>query len=115
MFWLALGTASAVIGLALMTIGVSRSAPGRDLLTSLWFDSGLGLLTVGALLLLLALGLYLARRRSETKAPAQESPPQGTQATPADNMTEAIRGYYSERERMMKVWDRQERDRQRKR
>ena len=44
MFWLAFGTAASVIGLALMTIGVSRSAPRGDLLTSLWFDCGLGLL-----------------------------------------------------------------------
>ena len=114
MFWLAFGTAAAVIGLALMTIGVSRSAPGGDLLTSLWFDSGLGILAVGALLLLLALWLYLARRRVEAKAPAHDSSPQAAQATPADKNTEAIRGYYSERERIMKMWDRQERNRQRK-
>ena len=115
MFWLAFGTAAAVIGLALMTIGVSRSAPGGDLLRSLWFDSGLGVLAVGALLLLLALWLYLARRRVEAQAPAQDSSPQGEQATPADKNTEAIRGYYSERERIMKMWDRQERNRRRKR
>ena len=115
MFWLAFGTAAAVIGLALMTIGVSRSAPGGDLLRSLWFDSGLGVLAVGALLLLLALWLYLARRRVEAQAPAQDSSPQAEQATPADKNTEAIRGYYSERERIMKMWDRQERNRRRKR
>ena len=114
MFWLAFGTAAAVIGLALMTIGVSRSTQGGNLLTSFWFDSGLGILAVGALLLLFALWLYLARRRVEAKGPAHESSPQGTQANPADTNTEAIRGYYSDRERIMKMWDRQERNRRRK-
>jgi hypothetical protein len=47
MFWLAFGTAAAVIGLALMTIGVSRTARGDSLLSSGWFDGGLGLLALG--------------------------------------------------------------------
>ena len=115
MFWLAFGTAASVIGLALMTIGVSRSAPGGDLLTSLWFDSGLGLLGVGALLLLLALLLYLARRRVEANAPAKDSSPDGAKGTPADKNAELIRAYYSERERLMKMWDRQQRNRRPKR
>jgi hypothetical protein len=114
MFWLAFGTAASVIGLALMTIGASRSAPGADLLTSLWFDGGLGLLGVGALLLLLALLLYLARRRVEANAPAKDSSPDGKTA-PADKTAEMIRGYYSERERLMKMWDRQQRNRRPKR
>jgi len=111
MFWLAFGTAGSVIGLALMTIGVSRSAPGGDLLTSLWFDFGLGILGVGALLLLLALLLYLARRRVEANAPARDSSPDGPNATLADKNAELIRAYYSDRERLMKMWDRQERKR----
>jgi hypothetical protein len=115
MFWLAFGTAASVIGLALMTIGVSRSAPGGDLLTSLWFDCGLGLLGVGALLLLLALLLYLARRRTEANAPARDSSPDGAKAGPADKNAELIRAYYSERERLMKMWDRRERNRRPKR
>jgi hypothetical protein len=112
---LAFGTAASVIGLALMTIGVSRSAPSGDLLTSVWFDSGLGLLGVGALLLLLALLLYLARRRVEANAPAKDSSPDGVKATPTDKNAELIRGYYSEREKLMKMWDRQERNRRPKR
>lgn len=115
MFWLAFGTAASVIGLALMTIGVSRTAPGTDLLTSLWFDCGLALLGVGALLLLLALLLYLARRRVEANAPAKDSSPDGPKAPPADKNAELIREYYSERERLMKMWDRQERNRRSKR
>jgi len=111
MFWLAFGTAASVIGLALMTIGVSRSVPSGDLLTSVWFDCGLGLLGVGALLLLLALSLYLARRRSEANAPANDSSPDSAKATPTDRNDELIRAYYSERERLMKMWDRQERNR----
>ena len=115
MFWLAFGTAASVIGLALMTIGVSRSAPGADLLTSPWFDSGLGLLAVGALLLVLALFLYLARRRVDANAGAKESSPDGPTAPSADKNTELIRSYYSERERLMKIWDRQEKNRRPKR
>ena len=113
MFWLAFGTAASVIGLALMTIGVSRSAPGVNLLTSLWFDCGLGLLGVGALLLLLALVLYLARRRVEAIAPANGS--SSDSAKPTADKNELIRAYYAERQRLMKMWDRQERDRRRKR
>ena len=115
MFWLAFGTAASVIGLALMTIGVSRSAPGADLLTSLWFDCGLGLLAVGALLLVLALFLYLARRRVEANALAEETSRDSPPAPPTDKNAELIRSYYSERERLMKIWDRQEKDRRPKR
>jgi hypothetical protein len=115
MFWLAFGTAASVIGLALMTIGASRSAPGADLLTSLWFDGGLGLLGVGILLLLLALLLYLARRRVDANALGKDSSQDGAKAAPADKNAEMIRGYYSERERLMKMWDRQQRNRRPKR
>ena len=115
MFWLAFGTAASVIGLALMTIGVSRSAPGSDLLTSLWFDCGLGLLGVGALLLVLALLLYLARRRNVANPSAIESSPDGAKSTPADKNAELIKEYYSERERLINIWDRRERERRPKR
>lgn len=104
MFWLAFGTAAAVIGLALMTIGATRSASGANLLASPWFDGGLVVLGVGALLLLWALGLYLRRRRDQAQA--------GTGSGAAENpMTEAIKGYYSERDRLFKMWDRQQRSR----
>lgn len=115
MFWLAFGTAASVIGLALMTIGVSRSAAGGDLLKSLWFDSGLGLPVVGGLLLLLALLLYLARRRVGTNVSVKDSSSDGAKAAPADKNAELIRGYYSDREKLMKMWDRQERNRKPKR
>lgn len=115
MFWLAFGTAASVIGLALMTIGVSRSAPGGDLLTSLWFDCGLGLLGVGGLLLALALLLYLARRRVDANASTKDSSPVGPNATPVDKNAELIRMHYAERERLMKMWERQERKRRPKR
>jgi hypothetical protein len=116
MFWLAFGTASAVIGLALMTIGATRSASGASLLDSAWFDAGLGLLALGALLLLWALWLYLARRR---RAALQLTAGSGTDAQlgqshdgkQSDAMTEAVRGYYAEREKLMKMWDDRERDR----
>ena len=79
MFWLAFGTAAAVVGIALMTIGVARSAPGGNLVASLWFDGGLVLLAAGGLLLLWALVLYLARRRGETHS--TESSPSGAGTT----------------------------------
>ena len=107
MFWLAFGTAAAVIGLALMTIGVSRSAPAASLLASPWFDSGAGLLGLGALMLLWALGLYLARRHakavSERAAALTSGEPAESEASP---LTEAVKGYYAERERLMKIWER---------
>src|SRR5579864_2692079 len=111
MFWLAFGTAAAVIGIALMTIGVTRSAPGANLVASLWFDSGLVLLTAGALLLLWALLLYLARRRDGRHS--MQNSPTGAAATPGskDWKAEAVRGYYSERKKILDVWDRQERGR----
>ena len=108
MFWLAFGTAAAVIGLALMTIGVSRSAPGNNLLTSPWFDSGLGILGFGALLLLWALALYLARRRDGAQVAAG--------APKSDRKdVEAVRGYFAERSKLIDMWDRQERSRRRNR
>lgn len=125
MFWLAFGTAAAVIGLALMTIGATRSTPGANLLGSRWFDTGLGLLALGGLLLLWALLLYLLRRRTgaqgqETSdAPAaslDKNPPSNgeTFEKGADWKAEAVRGYYAERDKMLKLWDRQERKRRQK-
>src|SRR5216684_7243315 len=84
MFWIAFGTAAAVMGLALMTIGVSRSGPGDNLLTSPWFGGGLGLLVIGALLLLWALWLFLVHRRAEAKTKATGGPQSGSQ-TASDN------------------------------
>lgn len=104
MFWIAFGTAAAVIGLALMTIGVTRAAAGASLLSSLWFDSGLVLLVTGGLLLVWALVLYLARRRVD--AQAQSGP--GSQITPANLHDEAVRGYYAERSTLMDIWERQQ-------
>jgi hypothetical protein len=111
MFWLAFGTAACVIGLALMTIGVSRSASGENLLTSRWFDGGLGLLVIGALLLLWALWLFLVHRRAETKAKATGGAPSGSTSATENPEAEAIRGYYREREKLIDMWDAHERNR----
>ena len=112
MFWLAFGTAAAVIGLALMTIGVTRLPAGANVFTSYWFDAGLGLLAIGILLLLWALGLYLARRGRSDGQLAQPSRAKGEHGEAAgDMLSEAVRGYYAERERLMKMW---ERDRKRR-
>ena len=110
MFWLAFGTAAAVIGLALMTIGVTRSPAGANPLASPWFDGGLALLGLGVLLLLWALGLYLARRRAE----AQKRITSGTSGSPSDREAEIVRGYYAERDKLFRMWDRQQRSRRKK-
>lgn len=108
MFWLAFGTAASVIGLALMTIGVSRSASGANLLASPWFDGGLGLLALGAVLLLLSLFLFLGRRRdareATTPSAASNDPKQASEQ-------EAIRGYFKERERLFRMWERDRKNR----
>ena len=108
MFWLAFGTAAAVIGLALMTIGVTRSPAGANLLDSGWFDGGLGVLGVGVVLLVWALLLFLGRRR-ETAAAAGSRDASGE-----DKMTEAVRGYYAERSKLFDLWERQQGGRRRK-
>ena len=108
MFWLAFGTAAAVIGLALMTIGVTTSASGANLFDSKWFDAGGGLLVLGSLLLLWALGLYLARRRTA----AQASQHSGLNKDQVE--AEAVKGYYSEREKLFKLWERQEKEKTRR-
>ena len=105
MFWLAFGTAAAVIGLALMTIGVSQSPSGANLFGSFWFDGGLGLLVIGALLLLWALVLFLGRRREAREAITPSTTPSTPASNPAESMlTEAVRGYYKEREKLMDDW-----------
>ena len=114
MFWLAFGTAASVIGLALMTIGASRSAPGANLLSNPWFEGGLCLLAVGGLLLLWALLLYVARRRVEAKTQIPGSSPSTEQSAPADKEAEAVRGYFAERERLFKMWYSQERKRRKR-
>src|SRR6266851_3004580 len=103
MFWIAFGTAAAVIGLALMTIGVSRSGPGDNLLTSPWFGGGLGLLVIGAVLLLWALWLFLVHRRAEAKTKATGGP-LGSQTASYNPEAEAVRGYYREREKLIDMW-----------
>ena len=110
MFWLAFGTAAAVIGLALMTIGVTRTAAGDALLISLWFDSGLAVLALGVLLLLWALWLYLAHRRVDAKAKATAGSPASSESA----NVEAVRGYFRERGKLFDMWDKQERDRYKK-
>ena len=111
MFWLAFGTAAAVIGLALMTIGATRSAPGDNLLNSGWFDAGLGVLALGVLELFWALWLYLAHRRVEATAKAAGGSPAGTQVDSKSAEAEAVRGYFAEREKLMDIWEKQEKDR----
>jgi hypothetical protein len=111
MFWIAFGTAAAVIGLALMTIGVSRSARGDNLLTSPWFGGGLGLLVVGALLLLWALWLFVVHRRVEAKTRAAGGSQSGSQTASENPEAEAIRGYYRERDKLIDVWEAHERNR----
>ena len=107
MFWMAFGTAAAVIGLALMTIGVSRSAPGASLLASPWFDTGTGLLVLGALMLLAALGLYLAHAHAKAVSGPATALTRGEHAeAEGSTMTEAVKGYYAEREKLMKMWER---------
>ena len=101
MFWLPFGTAAAVIGLALMTIGVTRTPAGANLFSGVWFDLGLGLLAVGALLLLWSLGLYLARRRSELQSGAKSD-------GGSDVMTEAVKGYYAERDKLIDMYGKQQ-------
>ncbi len=114
MFWLPFGTAAAVIGLALMTIGVTRLHPADNMLRSVWFDGGLGVLAIGALLLLWSLWLFLSRRRdagrsSEARAtPADDSKP-GKGGV--DWKSEAVRGYYKERDNLFRLWQKDRKNR----
>lgn len=112
MFWLPFGTAAAVVGLALMTIGVARTAADANLFSSVWFDGGLGLLAIGAALLLLSLILFLSRRRDA----AQTSQTAATAATTERDARhardqEAIRGYFKERDRLFRLWERDRKNR----
>ena len=109
MFWLPFGTAAAVIGLALMTIGVTRLPTNANVFDSVWFDVGLGLLAIGALLLLWSLVLFVGHRREAAQATSMADP---AQARDLDWKSEAVRGYYKERENLFRTW---QRDRQEKR
>jgi|SRR5215472_13480329 len=100
MFWLPFGTAAAVIGLALMTIGITRLSSSQNVWSSVWFDGGIGLLAVGALLLLWSLVLFLSRRRAAPAPPAAEG---SARAEGKDWMSEAVRGYYREREQLFRA------------
>lgn len=107
MFWLPFGTAAAVIGLALMTIGVTRQASSQSVWSSAWFDAGLAVLIVGVLLLVWSLALFLTRRREESvPAPTDKTPADGPKRKGPDWMTEAVRGYYRERENLFKSRER---------
>ena len=101
MFWLPFGTAAAVIGLALMTIGLTRLPQSQSFWTSVWFDAGLGLLGVGALLLLWSLLLFLSRGRG----PIPSGDPAATGRKESDWKDEAVRGYYRERQQLFRAWD----------
>jgi hypothetical protein len=106
MFWLPFGTAAAVIGLALMTIGVTRLPANANVFGSVWFDGGLGVLAVGGLLLLWSLVLFLGRRRETAQAMSVKEP---AQAGDPDWKSEAVRGYYKERENLFKTWQKDQR------
>ena len=101
MFWLPFGTAAAVIGLALMTIGVTRLPGSQSVWSSVWFDAGLGVLAVGALLLLWSLVLFLSRRRGALATVDPAAP----EAKQSDWKGEAVRGYYREREQLFRAYD----------
>ncbi len=109
MFWLPFGRAAAVVGLAFMTIGVTRTAAGANLFSSVWFDGGLGVLAIGAALLLWSLQLFLGRRRDA----GQTNPPPATTERDARQVRdqEAIRGYFKERERLFRLWERDRKNR----
>ena len=114
MFWLPFGTAAAVIGLALMTIGITRLPVDANLLDSAWFDGGLGLLSLGALFLLWSLWLFLGQRRAEARqARSIDAPPAGL-APDKQAEVEAVRGYYAERERLFKIYEEQQREQKKK-
>jgi len=111
MFWLPFGTAAAVIGLALMTIGVTRLPANADVFGSPWFDGGLGVLAVGALLLLWSLVLFLGRRRGT----AQAAPGDPEHRKETDWKGDAVRGYYREREQLFRTWQKEQKEKRSRR
>jgi hypothetical protein len=76
---------------------------------SAWFDGGLGVLAVGGLLLLWSLVLFLSRRREAAQATSMADP---AQVKDLDWKSEAVRGYYRERENLFRTW---QKDRKEKR
>jgi hypothetical protein len=112
MFWLPFGTAAAVIGLALMTIGITRLPANADVFGSFWFDGGLGLLAVGGLLLLWSLVLFLGRRRAAAQAGSGTNPEHGKDL---DWKGEAVRGYYREREQLFRTWQKEQKEKRSRR
>lgn len=118
MFWLPFGTAAAVIGLALMTIGVTRLPANASVWGSGWFDAGLAVLAVGGVLLVWSLALFLTRRRNAAAANAAADAAQAAAADPGkatdkDWLSEAVRGYYRERETLFRTRQREERKKRR--
>jgi len=112
MFWLPFGTAAAVIGLALMTIGVTRLPANANVFGSPWFDGGLGVLAVGALLLLWSLVIFLSRRRETAQAGA------GTDLEhrkDGDWKGDAVRGYYRERDQLFRIWQKEQKEKRSRR
>ena len=118
MFWLPFGTAAAVIGLALMTIGVTRLTAAASVWSSGWFDAGLAVLGIGGVLLVWSLALFLTRRRNAAAGTAAADPAQATSAGPAkakdkDWLAEAVRGYYRERETLFRTRQNEQRKKRR--
>lgn len=117
MFWLPFGTAAAVIGLALMTIGLTRLSSSESVWSSVWFDGGAGLLGVGALLLLWSLVLFLSRRRDvvEPAAPAGAGKPTKRAISPKDLwMSEAVKGYYRERQSLLRAKQQEQKEKKKR-
>src|SRR5690349_14649908 len=109
MFWLPFGTAAAVIGRAAMTIGVAPLPANGNVFDSVWCDVGLGVLAIGALLRLCSVVLVVGDGRDPARTISSTDP---AQRKDLDWKSEAVRGYYRERENLFKTW---QKDRQEKR
>jgi hypothetical protein len=87
MFWLGFGGPVGAIGGIVLGVGVAQvvTKPNGSVWDNAWFDAGLAVVAIGAVLLDWALVLYLAHRHIEAHVPVVAKPEQAVRTVP-DNL-----------------------------
>jgi hypothetical protein len=101
------GGVFAVVGGALMAVGVTEASQTHDMWTNIWFDTGLAFVVIGTVVAVI--GTYLHFRRRKAPPPVETADPRAPErptALPLPVSVRPLQPYYRQREpyRQPKTW-----------